>query len=154
MPLKKKCSKTGCTKIVNHEAIYCDYHQKKWEDKERERYKEYSNRRRRNKEQRKYQEFYNSAEWKRIRETVIADYYGIDILEYYRTGKIIQGERVHHIIELSEDWNSRLDIFNLIYLTEQNHRRVHEEYNKGIKEKKRMQGVLFALIDKWCEEFG
>lgn len=154
MSLKKKCSKTGCNKIVDNEVIYCDYHQKKWEETERERYKEYQSRRRKDKEQRKYQDFYNSDGWKRIRVPIIDDCFSIDILEYYRTGKIIEGERVHHIIELSEDWNSRLDVFNLIYLTEQNHRRVHEEYNKGIKEKKQMQGVLFALIDKWCEEFG
>lgn len=152
--LKKKCSKTGCNKVVEHGVIYCDYHQRKWEQEEKERYREYQSIRRKDKEQKKYQDFYNDKSWKRIRDAVIADYYGIDILEYYRTGRIIQGGRVHHIIELSEDWNSRLDICNLIYLTEQNHRRVHEEYKKGIREKKQMQGVLFALIDKWFQEFG
>ncbi|MHB9943598.1 hypothetical protein CF065_18780 [Clostridium sporogenes] len=154
MALKKICSKVGCTKIVVNDVVYCDYHQKKWEQKERKRYKEYQNRRRKDKEQKKYQDFYNDKSWKRIRTTAIADYYSIDILEYYRTGRIVQGERVHHIKELEEEWNSRLDINNLIYLTEQNHRRVHEEYNKGNREKKKMQDVLFALVDRWFKDFG
>lgn len=153
MTLKKLCSKTGCTKIVDYGTAYCEYHQKKWEQEQRERYKEYSNRRRRDKEQKKYQDFYNSDEWKRIRIAAMVGHYHIDILEYYRTGRIVQGERVHHIIELSEDWNSRIDIFNLIYLTEQNHRRVHEEYKKGKREKQRMHEILFALLDKWNLEY-
>lgn len=131
MALKKKCSKTGCNKIVEHGVIYCDYHQRKWDESEKERYREYQSRRRKDKEQRKYHDFYNDKSWKKIRDAVIADYYGIDILEYYRTGKIIQGERVHHIIELSEDWSSRLDVCNLIYLTEQNHRLYWERLCKN-----------------------
>jgi len=153
LALKKLCSKTGCNKVVDDGIIYCKYHQQKWEQQEKKRYKEYKKRRMQDKEQKKYQDFYNSNEWKRVRDIVIAGCYSIDILEYYKTGKIIQGERVHHIIELEQDWNSRFDIFNLIYLTERNHRRVHEEYKKGNKEKKQMQELLFRLIDKWNNEF-
>lgn len=153
MALKKLCSWRGCNKICNAQDKYCNYHQDKFNKQERERYKEYSKRRREDKEQKKYQDFYNSSDWKRIRDAVISICNGIDIIEYYRSGKVVQGERVHHIIELDEEWNCRLDINNLIYLTEQNHRKVHSEYDKGEKEKKQMQQVLFALLEKWNKEF-
>lgn len=154
MALLKLCSWHSCNKILKEGVTYCEQHQAKWEQIERNRYKEYKCRRRKDREQKKHQDFYNSQGWIRLRDAVIADFYGIDILEYYRTGRIAQGEAVHHIIPLEDNWNSRLDILNLIYLTEKNHRRVHAEYNKGDKEKKAMQKILFDLIDKWNKEFG
>lgn len=112
----------------------------------------YRNRRRHDEEQKKYQDFYSSKDWLRVRQVVISDCVGVDILEYYRTGRIVGGERVHHIVELSEDFNCRFDVSNLIYLTEQNHRRVHVEYDKGAKEKAKMQKVLFSLLEKFNKE--
>lgn len=153
MAILKQCSWHGCTKIVSIDVKYCQYHANKFDKQEKERYKEYSARRRRDDKQKKYQDFYSNKDWQRIRDVCIADCYGIDILEYYRTGRIIQGERVHHIVELNDDWECRLDVGNLIYLTEQNHRRIHSEYDKGDKEKALMQRVLFELIKKFNSEF-
>lgn len=153
MALKKLCSYGSCRAIVDANKIYCEKHQALYEAQQKERYKEYSKRRRRDKDQKRYQDFYNSEDWKRIRLAIIISFYHIDILEFYRTGRVVQGERVHHIIELEEDWNSRLDIGNLIYVTEKNHRRIHVEYCKGKKEKKQMQDILFALLEKWFNEF-
>jgi 5-methylcytosine-specific restriction endonuclease McrA len=153
MAILKQCSWHGCTKIVADGISYCDYHANKYDKKQKERYKEYSNRRRLDAEQKKYQDFYSSDDWKRVRQAVISDYLGMDILEYYRTGRIVEGERIHHIIELSEDFNCRLDVGNLIYLTEQNHRRVHVEYDKSDKDKEKMQKMLFELLDKFYKEF-
>ena len=152
--LLKQCSWHGCTKIVDDGVKYCAYHTNKYDKEQKERYKEYSNRRRHDEEQKKYQDFYSSKAWKRVRQVVMSDYYGLDIIEYYRAGKIIQGERVHHIICLEDDWNSRLDLSNLIYLTEKNHRIVHSEYDKGEREKKKMQALLFGLLEKFNNEFG
>lgn len=153
MALMKLCSWHGCTKVIADGVLYCLYHQEKFEKQEKERFKEYDKRRKQDIFKKQCIDFYNSKQWESIRQTVIADCYGIDILEYYKTGKIVQGERVHHIVSLNEDWNSRLDLLNLIYLTEQNHRRVHAEYDKGNKEKKKMQEILFALLIKWNQEF-
>lgn len=150
----KQCSWRNCTKIVEDGVIYCTYHQLKWDKENKERYKEYNNKRKMNKEQKKYQDFYNSKHWRKLRDVVINKYYGIDILEYYRTGRIVQGQALHHIVSVSEDYNRRLDISNLIYLTEKNHRRVHEEYLKGKKEKEEMQKILFELVEKFNTEFG
>lgn len=153
MTLLKQCSWHGCTKVIKDGIKYCTYHQKKFEQQEKERYREYDKRRKQDAFKRQCIEFYNTGQWERVRQVVIADCYNIDILEYYKTGKVIQGERVHHIKDLNEDWNCRLDLSNLIYLTEQNHRRVHIEYLKGERGKKQMQQILFALLIKWSEEF-
>lgn len=153
MPLKKLCSWHGCNKVLDDGVIYCEKHQKKWEDKEKERYKEYKERRIKDKNQKRYQDFYNSPLWRTLSKAIRSEYYHIDILEYYRTGNIIQGEAVHHIVEIEDDWESRYDSSNLIYLTEKNHRRVHEQYNKSSKDKKVMQKILFDLIDRFNKEF-
>ncbi|MGL4571804.1 MAG: HNH endonuclease [Clostridium sp.] len=86
------------------------------------------------------------------RETAIRDTLGVDVIDYYRLGKINQGERVHHIKELNEDYDKRFDVDNLIYLTEKNHRIVHREYNKGNKAS--MQELLLSLKLKFQEKFG
>lgn len=154
MPIKKICSWRGCSKVLDEGVLYCDYHQKKWDKANKARNKEYDLRRYADKETKKRKGFYNSDDWIRISNLAISSCYGIDILEYYRTGIITQGRAVHHIIELTENWDCRLDVLNLIYLTEKNHRRVHAEYDKSIKGKKAMQNILFRLIDKFDEEFG
>lgn len=153
MALLKQCSHRGCRKILKDSVRFCDYHQAKFEAEEKERYKEYQNRRLKDKEKKKHQQFYNSDNWKRVRDVAIGDYLGIDIYEYYTTGRIVSGEMVHHIIELNEDWNCRLDIGNLIYLTERNHRNIHAIYDKSNKDKRIMQDKLFNLIYKFNKEF-
>lgn len=149
MALKKLCSRTGCHRVIEADKKYCIRH----EHLDKERYKEYQQRRLQDELQKKYQEFYTSIPWKRLRKEIIATLLGMDILEYYTTGQIVPGERVHHIIELDEDWSSRLDSLNLIYLTEKNHRRVHAAYERSPKDKKAMQTKLFELLDRFYEEF-
>ncbi|MBU3143955.1 hypothetical protein [Clostridium sp. CF012] len=46
-------------------------------------------------------EDFNSKDWIRVRDSLIVSCYGMDIVEYYRTGLVTQGYTVHHIIELS-----------------------------------------------------
>lgn len=149
MALKKLCSYTGCHKVVREGIKYCSKHERV----DKERYKEYQARRLADIEQRKYQEFYNSAEWRRVSKLIARSFLCIDIFEYYTTGRIVQGERVHHILELNDDWNSRYDISNLIYLTEKNHRRIHAIYESSKINKKKIQNKLFDLIDRFNNEF-
>lgn len=153
MALLKQCSHRGCRKILQDNVKFCDYHQTKFDLKEKERYKDYQSRRLKDKEKKKQQQFYNSDNWQRTREAVASDCLGIDIYEYYTTGRIVPGETVHHIIELNEDWNSRLDINNLIYLTERNHRKIHVIYDRSNRDKKIMQDKLFKIINKFQSEF-
>lgn len=154
MALLKQCSHRSCRKLLKDGVKFCDYHQAKFEAEEKKRYKEYQSRRLKDTEQKKFQEFYNTEDWKRVRKAAISDYYGIDIYEYYSTGRILSGERVHHIIELNEDWKCRLDVSNLIYLTEKNHAKIHATYNANNKNKFLMQKKLFEIIDKFHKEYG
>lgn len=149
MPILKQCSWHGCTRIVKEYIKYCDYHQSLYEREEKERYKEYRLRRADKKEQ----DFYNSKEWKRISDGIKAMQDGIDIFSYYILNKTQSAQTCHHIVELKEDWARRLDIDNLIGLTESNHQKIHKIYKKSNRDKKQMQKLLFDLIQRYYEEF-
>lgn len=87
----------------------------------KQRYKEYD----RTGRDRKTNAFYRSAAWRILREQAKARYMGIDIYSFYARGRIEHGHSVHHIIPIKDDWSKRLELDNLIYLTEQNHQLVH-----------------------------
>ena len=153
MSILYKCSAKGCSKILEQQGL-CDIHQAKADKANKIRYKVYRTDRLMDKEQKKYQSFYNSGSWIRSRLNLIANCYAIDIVELYRTGKVKQGNPVHHIIELSEDYSLRLDTNNMIYVTDSNHQFIHKEYNKGDREKKAMQRVLNGLKTKFKNDYG
>ncbi|EDT74819.1 hypothetical protein [Clostridium butyricum] len=153
MAIYKLCSWHGCTKILKQGDKYCNYHMKRYRKQEHERYREYDLRRKKEENKVAAKHFYDSKEFQRVKGPVIADCFGMDILEFYRTGRIVVADRVHHIITLEEDWNSRFDVNNLICLTEKNHRIVHVEYDKGKKERETMQKILFNLLNKFSEEY-
>ena len=79
------------------------------------------------------QQFYNSKAWEQFRAAQAAAQLGIDIYEYYTTGRIIDAENYHHIQEITEAWARRLDAANVIGLSEANHRRIHKEYDRSYK---------------------
>lgn len=112
----------------------------------KDRYKKYSMYRNDKREQK----FYNSNEWKEKRLKVISFYNGIDIYELYTTGNVIPGHTVHHIIPLKDEWNKRLVTRNLIYLSEENHKKVHmmlrDDYKGTIK-------LLDDMITRWINEY-
>lgn len=151
MAILKTCSWTGCNKIVREDVMYCNYHKNKYDEEQKEKWKEYKRRRMHNEEQRKFQRFYSSKEWRMVRQLAISDTVSIDVIDYYKFNKITQGEIVHHIVEVSEDYDKRLNRDNLIYLTASNHKFVHKEYCKGNKEK--MQNLLLSLKSRFMEEF-
>ena len=149
----KLCSHYSCRKVIAEDSRFCEYHQAKYMARQKERYKDYQRRRLEDYNEAKAQGFYHSTDWDRIKEAVKAGLYHIDIFEYYLTGKIVEGETVHHIIEVKEDWDSRLDVNNLIYLTNKNHSKIHSKYNAGLDSKKRIQKILFGLLERFNKEF-
>ncbi len=70
-----------------------------------------------NEEEARRQQFYNSKHWEGFRTSQAAAQFGIDIFEYYTTGKIIEAEQYHHIEEIVEAWHRRLDRDNVIGLS-------------------------------------
>ena len=153
MPILKQCSSRGCYKIVDEGEVYCKYHQEKCIERQRESYKEWRKKRVTTEEQKELDDFYKSIEWQNSRDAAVKYHYGMDIFEFYRTGKIVEGEIVHHIIEARENKELRYTVENLIYLTALNHKRIHKRYNKSSKDKKRIQDMLFALKLKFDNEF-
>lgn len=93
--------------------------------------------------------FYKTKEWNAIRKKVIYLCNSIDIYSYYNDNKIEYGRTVHHIVPITEDWSKRLDIDNLIYLTESNHRKIHERMNQR---KEEVEKELRELKVKWKKE--
>ena len=92
--------------------------------------------------------------WEGFRTSQAAAQFGIDIFEYYTTGKIIEAEQYHHIEEIVEAWHRRLDRDNVIGLSEANHRRIHKEYDRGYMAKKKMQQTLYDMLQRFRREFG
>lgn len=150
MALKKLCSYSGCNTLVDYGTKYCNKHK----TKDKDRYKDYRRNRLQDKEEKARQDFYNSLEWKNIRDLVIKKCFGIDIVEYYRTGQIIMGYTVHHIVELKDDWNKRLDINNLIYLSQENHIKIHKMMEKSKEEKDKVVEMLLQVKARFEREFG
>lgn len=147
--LKKLCSYPGCHKVIEDGVKYCDKHR----DTDRERYREYKRRRMKDEEEARRQRFYNSKVWELFRAARAAEQLGIDIYEYYMAGKIVAAENYHHIEEITEDWARRLDAANVIGVSEANHRRIHKEYERSYKAKKKMQKNLYAMLERFYREF-
>ena len=143
MALKKTCT---CGKIIDYSNRYCDDCAKKNEEYKAQRYKYYDN----NIRDKQSTAFYNSIEWEATRTDVLRTYKGLDLYEYYINKKIVYADTVHHIVELKEDWNRRLDLSNLFPLTSSNHSMIHKMYKK---DKQGTQKLLFELLKRWENEF-
>lgn len=97
--------------------------------------------------------FYSSKNWQNIVEISKKRYNYLDIYSYYILGRIEEGEVVHHIVPLTENWNKKLDIKNLIFLTEKNHRTIHNLMKKGFEDKANTQQLLYSLIERFNKDF-
>lgn len=127
--IKKLCSYPGCHKVVEAGVKYCDKHR----ETDRKKYREYKQRRMRDEQEARRQQFYNSKAWEQFRAAQAAAQLGIDIYEYYTTGRIIDAENYHHIQEITEAWARRLDAANVIGLSEANHRRIRLRFRMKIQ---------------------
>lgn len=147
--IKKLCSYPGCHKVVETGVKYCSKHK----DTDRKKYREYKRQRMKDEEEARRQQFYNSKGWEAFRVAQAAAQLNIDIYEYYTTGKIVEAENYHHIQEITEAWGRRLDAANVIGLSEANHRRIHKEYDRSYKAKRKMQMILYTMLERFCREF-
>lgn len=144
MALKKTCT---CGKIINYSQQRCDECKTMYEQDKAQRYKHYD----KNIRDKDTSVFYNSTEWEKTRAEVLIKYKGLDLYEYYINKKIVYADTAHHVVELKEDWNGRLDISNLFPLTASNHSMMHKLYKK---DKQGTQKLLFELLKRWEKEYG
>jgi hypothetical protein len=151
--LKKLCSYHNCKELVDYGIQYCDKHKVIADKEQKERYRIYKHNRLNDEYEKQLDIFYKSIEWIRLRELVQVKQYGIDILEYYKTGQIVMADTYHHINCVRDEWDKRLDDSNIIGLTQSNHLKVHSMYDKSDRDKKIMQDILIGLVNKFYKEF-
>lgn len=152
--LVKICSYAGCQELVQYGVKYCDKHNAKAKLDKQDSFRAYRRRMLQDEVYVKHKRFYNSVEWIRVKEVAINQTLGIDIVLFYKTGEIKQGDIVHHITPISEDYEGRLDLDNLIYLTQETHNKIHGMYNRSDADYKRTVMMLFELKNKFREDFG
>lgn len=103
--------------------------------------------------ERKRQSFYASDKWIKFRDDIKKRQFGLDLLEWYNGNENVEAETYHHIITIKDNWEMRLDQKNIIGLTQQNHMKIHELYNKNLKSKEKLQNLLFYINRKFMENF-
>ena len=140
----RPCKKAGCPNLTRER--YCEDHIQAAEEHKAIRNKYYDKYVR----EKKYTDFYNSDEWERVRENILVTYNGIDIYAYYIDKEIELASTVHHIVEVKDDWDKRLELINLFPTTESNHNKIHQLYKK---DKEGTQKLLMQLLERFRKEY-
>ena len=115
MPLYKRCSRCG-QRIPSGSTCPCI----------KARHKEYD----RYSRDRKSKQFYGSRQWLLIRSAAMAADDGIDVYLFMTEGMLVPADTVHHIIPLQDDWQKRMDINNLMSLSNGTHSMIEQMYKK------------------------
>ena len=145
MALLKVCAHPTCNRLVSYGCKYCESHKNTDKEKMREN--------KANRTDTKEQSFYTSSKWLDLRQVAIHDCYGIDIFKFYTENIIESVEVCHHIIEVKEDWNKRLDINNIICLTEESHQKIHHLYNKSKQDKEYCRQMLIRMKERFMSKY-
>lgn len=74
----------------------------------------------------KQEDFYLSMKWIKKREQIKQRCYGLDIYDLIVNKTLTYGQTVHHIVPLDDDRSLALSDDNLIFLSESNHRKIHQ----------------------------
>lgn len=133
---------TRCHTIIDRNKRMCDKCLEKAERIEKNRMKQYDRERANNKEVK----FYNSKEWKGTRFSVLdRDTYKC-IVCYKKEKRIVKADAIHHIEEIKENWDRRVDKDNLICVCDTCHKNIHAAYNRDKQTKIKIQEQLFELL--------
>ena len=92
--------------------------------------------------------FYDSAMWRKLRESIKARANGCDEYVLYTTGRIVPGYLVHHIYPADEYPAMRLLPNNLIYVSKDTHDWIHSVYRQGLDAKHELIKKLFRIVAK------
>jgi 5-methylcytosine-specific restriction enzyme A len=136
--LKKICASVGCNAIIPANERYCERHRNAY------------NREIRRKVDRRYDDFYHSREWRKMQELIMRKYHGLCVYSYIMGHEIIKADAIHHIIELRDDFNNRLNISNLIPVSAEVHSKIRQWY---AEDKAKTQTVLHKCLKRWNSEF-
>lgn len=135
-----------CGKIIPQTMVRCEACEKE----KKQRHIDYNLHRRDG----KTAAFYVSKEWQRTRGHVLSMHSGLDLYAYHVLHEIRRAEMVHHIVELKEDWDRRIDVTNLIPLSERSHRAIHALYDSDAATKAATQATLSRIVSEAMSRVG
>lgn len=136
MPIYKRCGRCG-NRIPSGSTCPCAERYKK------DRNKDYD----RNRRDKRRDGFYHSREWKAAKAESERRHMGIDVYMYYTEGEIVPAEMVHHIEPIEEIWDLRLDIENMIPLSNRIHSQMHKLMREG--KEREVKEMLKGFLTKW-----
>lgn len=99
-------------------------------------------------------QFYVSKEWRAMRSYILSRYDGLDLYAFHVQHRIATADMVHHIVEIEDDWNRRLDPLNLFPLSNSNHGIISALYDKDEDTKHRTQIQLQRILQTHWEPYG
>ena len=138
--LKRLCRR--CNKVIDAPNSYCDECAKERAEKyNKQTRKAYDDRRKDD----KHHAFYQTPEWKWTRDAVLKKYNYIDLYELHVNKKIVKANTVHHIIEVREDYDKRLDMDNLFPCSSRTHNKIEKMYRRN---KEETQALLRKILQK------
>lgn len=92
--------------------------------------------------------FYHSKEWLVVREQAL-------IRDNYLCRMCLEDSKVftpatlvHHVIEVKEDWNKRLDLDNLMSICHSCHNKIHNKHGCGVTREDVMFDEYGQLIER------
>jgi 5-methylcytosine-specific restriction endonuclease McrA len=87
--------------------------------------------------------FYKTNEWEDTREDILTKYNYIDLYDYFINNRVTTANTVHHIVEIKDNYELRLDEDNLIPLSPKSHIKIHMLYRK---DKDKAQSKLKEIL--------
>lgn len=146
MALMKLCR---CGKKIEYKKQMCDVCQEKYEEQQRAQSRDSNQRYDKYKRDRRSTEFYHSMEWIKAREFILNKFNYIDVYEYVEHQRIVPATTVHHIEPIKDEWSRRLDVTNMIPVSEATHNKLHGMYKY---QKKNTQNKLCKAVQKYISE--
>ena len=138
-----------CGKLIPQSAKMCE----ECERRQQSRHMIYNNTRR----DKRAAEFYLSKEWRDLRPVIMSVYEYVDIYALYVEHQLItlkDSDPIHHIIELEDDWEQRLNPLNLIPLSHRTHNTITALYKQSKESMRATQKQLRSLIEYHFREAG
>lgn len=142
--LKKICS---CGKYINQTEKRCKDCELKYRSNKKESNRIYNS----NNRDKETDEFYNSSEWIDKREYILNKYHYRDLWDYFiNNDETKTANTVHHIVEIKDNDDLRLEEYNLFPTSPKNHIKIHKLYRK---DRKGTQQKLIEIIKLAHKEF-
>jgi len=116
---QRPCREFGCSKLTRE--TYCEIHKHTGEKIAQEKNQQYNMYNR----PKHIDGFYKSTQWVQVRAlALVRDNYLCQ--RCLKSGILQKAQVVHHLVEVKEDWNRRLDVDNLECLCHKCHNQHHK----------------------------